>query len=119
MAKILKNNTASDIFLSDVGQIVPASGQLVVDPSDYDKYAQSTDTESELLAENLTLNNGLDDLPIDEALNLIRGIYPVNFSYSKIRTRRDIEDDQQMVVLRKITIDDELFINGDGELVVL
>ena len=44
MSKILKNNTASPVNITDVGQIVPASGQLTIQPTDYLLYADSDNT---------------------------------------------------------------------------
>ena len=41
--RILKNNTASPVNISDAGGTVPASGQLVINPVDYGVYEGSSD----------------------------------------------------------------------------
>ena len=71
--KILKNNTVSDIIVTDVGQTVPGSSQLTIDASDYDKYAQSNDVIVFIANEDLTVNDGTNDLEIAEGVALIQG----------------------------------------------
>lgn len=73
MSKILKNNTGSAVPLSDVGQEVPASGQLVIDPSDYNIFASSGDTIAKLSDGTLTLNNGSVDLLLASAISYLQG----------------------------------------------
>lgn len=82
MSKILKNNTASNVFLSDVGQTVPASSQLTISPSDYDKYAQSNNVITKIsdlavssTVSTLTVNDGSVDLSISDGADLIKGIF--------------------------------------------
>lgn len=78
--RILKNNTASPVTISDVGQTVPASGQLVIAPTDYGKYEGSSDVItfiSDLAVgpstSTLTVNDGTFDLSINEGTRLIQG----------------------------------------------
>lgn len=78
--RILKNNTASPVSISDVGQTVPASGQLVINPIDYGKYEGSSDVIgfiSDLAVSptlsTLTVNDGTFDLSINEGTRLIQG----------------------------------------------
>lgn len=78
--RILKNNTGSAVPIGDVGQSVPASGQLVIAPQDYGKYEGSSDVITLIsdLAVNpttstLTVNDGTFDLGISEGTRLIQG----------------------------------------------
>ncbi len=78
--RILKNNTASLVPIADVGQSVPPSGQLVINPTDYGKYEGSSDVLgfiSDLAVSptvsTLTVNDGTFDLGISEGTRLIQG----------------------------------------------
>lgn len=79
MSKILKNNTASPVIITDVGQTVPASSSLTISPSDYDKYAQSSDTIVYIGSSTLTVNDGSVDLTIAEGTSYIQGNFPKTF----------------------------------------
>lgn len=76
MSKILKNNTNSIVSIPDVGQSVPASGQLTIAASDYDKYAQSSDVIVKISDSTLTVNDGSVDLSISDGVDLIKGYLP-------------------------------------------
>ena len=76
MSKILKNNTASPVFISDTGQTVPASGQLLIDPTEYDIYANSSDVVTLIGNSTLTVNDGSVDLTIADGSRLLQGLYP-------------------------------------------
>lgn len=76
MSKILKNNTASDVFISDTGQTVPASGQLIINPSEYDLYADSNEVITLIGNSTLTVNDGNVDLTIADGSRLLQGLYP-------------------------------------------
>lgn len=76
MSKILKNNTASPVNITDVGQIVPASGQLTIQPTDYLLYADSDNTLTFIGDSTLTVNDGSVDLGIADGAKLIQGIFP-------------------------------------------
>ena len=71
--RILKNNTAFIVTITDVGQSVPASGQLVIDPNDYGKYEGSSDVIGFIGDSTLTVNDGTFDLSINEGTRLIQG----------------------------------------------
>ena len=43
MAKIVKNTTGSNVSVTDVGDVVPASGQYTLNPTEYNLWAQSDD----------------------------------------------------------------------------
>lgn len=75
MSKILKNNTASPVFINDTGQTVPASGQLEIDPAYFELYSRSEDVLSLLGDETFTMNDGTNDLVLGDAVNLLRGFY--------------------------------------------
>lgn len=76
MSKILKNNTASNVILSDVGQTVPASGQLTINVQDYWLYATSSDVIVAISSGDLTVNDGSFDLSIADGARLIQGLFP-------------------------------------------
>lgn len=76
MSKILKNNTASNQVIIDVGQTVPASGQLTIQPTDYLLYAASNNVITLIGNGTLTVNDGSDDLSINDGTKLIQGIFP-------------------------------------------
>ena len=76
VSKILKNNTASPVSISDVGQVVPASGQLTIQPTDYWLYAASDDVITFIGDSTLTVNDGTSDLTINNGAKLIQEIFP-------------------------------------------
>ena len=76
MSKILKNTTASPVTITDVGQTVPASGQLTIDPNDYWLYAASSDAITLIGNGTLIVNDGSSDLSIASGSKLIQGIFP-------------------------------------------
>jgi hypothetical protein len=71
--RILKNNTAAIVPIPDTGFSVPASGQLVIDPTQYGKFEGSSDVIVEIGASVLTVNDGTFDLSITEGTRLIQG----------------------------------------------
>lgn len=73
--KILKNNTSSNVEIFDVGLTVPASGQLIINVSDYDELAASSDVVILVSDGTLTVNNGSVDLPISDGVRLLQGGY--------------------------------------------
>lgn len=72
-SRVLKNNTASPVTISDVGQSVPASGQLVINPIDYGKYEGSSDVITFIGDLTLTVSDGTFDLSVNEGTRLIQG----------------------------------------------
>ena len=75
MSKILKNNTASAVPLTDTGVTVPASGQYTIPPQDYLLWAASSDVITEVGNAVLTVNDGSFDLNISDGIDLIKGLY--------------------------------------------
>lgn len=77
MSKILKNTTGSAIFINEIGQEVPASGQITVAEVDYLKLS-SPDSVSQLdpliTSGDIVVNNGVEDLSISVGQYFIR--YP-------------------------------------------
>lgn len=71
--RILKNNTASPVTISDVGQTVPASGQLVINPVDYGVFEGSSNVITYIGNGTLTVNDGTFDLSITDGTRLIQG----------------------------------------------
>ena len=76
MSKILKNNTASAVLIDDVGQTVPASGQLTINPQDDLLFAASSDVITLIGDSTLTVNDGANDLSISDGTDLIKGAFP-------------------------------------------
>lgn len=66
---ILKNNTALDVFISDVGIIIPASGSDTFSAADIiQKISASSVVRSLVTAATLTVNDGTCDLSIPSGL---------------------------------------------------
>jgi hypothetical protein len=72
MIKILKNTTASSVSI-DVGDTVPANGQLTVNPQDYGEYAASDEIVTLIGNGSIVVNDGSRDLNISEGIRLIQG----------------------------------------------
>ena len=97
MSKILKNNTASIVDITDVGVSVPASGQLSINTSDFDEFSASDDVVSLIGAGTLTVNNGSEDLSKSDGIRLIQGGFSnkIQFEDSLVSAnglRLDIDD---------------------------
>ena len=91
MSKILINNTASPVTIADVGQTVPASGMLTIQPQDYWLYAASSNVITLIsdlavgpTTNTLTVNDGSFDLSIADGTRLIQHIFP-----NPVRIRED------------------------------
>lgn len=76
MSKILKNNTASPVDVTDTGVTVPASGQYTIPPQDYPLWAASSDVITVVGDSTLTVNDGSSDLTISDGIDLIKGLFP-------------------------------------------
>lgn len=76
MSKIVKNNTASPVAVSDVGVTIPASGQYVIPTVDYLLWAGSSDIVVLIGNATVTINDGSIDLNISDGTDLIKGLYP-------------------------------------------
>lgn len=101
MSKILKNNTASDVTINDVGQTVPASSFLTISSVDYALYADSDNVISLINDLTLTVNDGLYDLSVAEGLDLIRGSFPKHISIDSIKPlSSNIDDTGKKLFLR-------------------
>lgn len=73
MSKIVKNNTASAVNISDTGITVNASSQYTIPPQDYLLWAASDNIVTEVSNSNLIINDGINDLSISDGINLLRG----------------------------------------------
>lgn len=76
MAKILINTTINNVIISDVGQTVPASGQLTIVPTDFALYADSSDVITFIGDGTLIVNDGSFNLSISDGVSLIKGLFP-------------------------------------------
>ena len=90
MSKILKNNTASPITVTDVGSVViPASpGSYTIPPQDYLLWAASSDVigfvSTPVATPDVTVNDGSVDLNISDGIDLIKGLFPRLFVFDPI-----------------------------------
>lgn len=76
MSKILKNNTASPVVISDTGVTIPASGQYLIPSVEDLLWASSSDAIVKISDSTLTVNDGTNDLSISEGVDLIKGLFP-------------------------------------------
>ena len=80
MSKILTNNTASPVNISDTGITIPASGQYLIDPGEYPLFSRSDDVVPLIGDLTLTVNNGTDDLGVSDGIRLIQDNFPTTMS---------------------------------------
>ena len=73
MAKILKNNTAQDVPIDDLGIVVAASGQRDIDDISINKVSTSDDLIALLADDTLTANDGTRDLSLSDAVHHLFG----------------------------------------------
>lgn len=77
MSKILKNQTASPISISDTGVSLPASPATYTIPSqDYLLWAASSNIITHIGSGNVVVNDGSTDLSISNGTDLIKGLFP-------------------------------------------
>ena len=74
MAKILINNTAGSVLISDMGISVPLP-DYTIPPAEYNLWAGSSDVITEIGNGNLTVNDGSVNLSISDGIDLIKGIF--------------------------------------------
>ena len=71
MSKILKNTTITDITVDGIGYTVPASSQIIVEPTDY-LLLSLAETITELTAHinigDIVVNDGAKDLTKEQAI---------------------------------------------------
>jgi hypothetical protein len=92
MSKILINQTAASLSI-DVGDTLVASGQLTINPQDYDEYAASDDIVELIGNGSIVINDGSKDLTKADGIRLIQG----GFS-NKIQLDEDLLDSQRIKV---------------------
>jgi hypothetical protein len=78
--RIAKNNTDSDITLTDLGaKIIPASGQIdLAEEFTLEQLSISEDLTEQIGNGNLTINDGSKDLEIADGIDIIRRIISRN-----------------------------------------
>lgn len=112
MSKIIKNNTASDIFITDVGVNLLASSNYTIPSIEYNLWAQSSDIISYIGDASVIINDGTYDLSKAEAVGLIQGSFikkEVGFSSNLIQSNRlkvDIVQSSTNDYLSKVSLDD-------------
>ena len=72
MLKTIVNKTINDIELYDVGITVPGSGTYTLDPQEFERWASSSDIVNSIVAGDLVVNDGEDDLPMRVGIGLIQ-----------------------------------------------
>jgi len=72
MLKILKNKTTNSIFIKDTGITIQSYSDYAIPSQDYWIWTASADTVSFIIADNLIVNDGEDDLPIRVGIALIQ-----------------------------------------------
>lgn len=72
MNKILKNQTASPIFIDDMGVEIPASSNYTIVESEYTRWAGSIDIDTEINASNIIVNDGTNDLSISDGIRFLK-----------------------------------------------
>jgi|WetSurMetagenome_2_1015567.scaffolds.fasta_scaffold17540_3 hypothetical protein len=72
MAKLLKNTTLSDIFITDCGVNLPALSTYEIDPNNYAKWAASVDVISPILANSVVGNDAIRDFPSYLTIMMLR-----------------------------------------------
>lgn len=76
MAKIVINNTASPVPITDVGVTIPSSGSYTIPSNDYQLWAQSNDVIVVIGNATVKINDGSFDLSISDGTDLIKGLFP-------------------------------------------
>lgn len=77
MSKILVNNNAFDVAITDTGVTVAASSSYTIPPQDYPTFAASSDVIILVANSTLIVNDGGDDiLVISNAVDIIKGWFP-------------------------------------------
>ena len=103
MAIILKNNTASPVSIDDVGQTVPASGQLTIQATDELLYKGSSDVVTLVGNSTLTVNDGNEDLSISSGIDLIKDIFPSEIIINQNKAQLSAFNDQMSESMQPIT----------------
>lgn len=78
MSKILRNDTISNITISDTGVTIQpgVANQYTIPPQEYLLWAGSSDVIIEIGAGNIVVNDGSNDLSINDGTKLIQGLFP-------------------------------------------
>lgn len=73
---LIKNNTAGELFIADVGTNIPASGQVLVnDIRTLLAFAQSESLRGLVIANTVTLNDGSSDLSQAQAEQFLQSLW--------------------------------------------
>ncbi len=122
--KILKNTTASDIYL--INMLIPASGMINIEATMWAKLIQNETIFSLISSGDIVVNNGTTDLSIPAAIHhiyLFQEETPPgaeHFSYRRILDGSVIiiPEEQQMTVYQDMKIDSGGEIQIYGEVVI-
>jgi len=72
MLKILRNDTISDILITDTGITIAASSTYEIQRMDYWLWSDSRDIVTQVVSGDVVVTDGEDDLPIRYAIALLQ-----------------------------------------------
>lgn len=94
MAKILKNQTASPILISDTGVSIPASpSSYTIVAMDYDLWVASSDIITQIGNGNIIVNDGSFDLSKADAVSLLQGNFKQTDFINDLKTNNRLKVD--------------------------
>lgn len=112
-AIVVKNNTAVDVSIPDVGVIIPASGQdSYMIPSIVRLIAVSVDLRALVTAGTLTVNDGLVDIPTTEVDGFLLGFFTTGGSDSMIPINGLLEVEERPIAIGDLVALDTTQILG-------
>ena len=114
MQKIIKNTTASTIFINEAGVNILAGTQIIIDPSVYylwEKPEMITEISANVDAGNLVINNGIMDLSPADGLRFLQ--FP-----DRIIVKKDGSDVTEVVTSINFTGNASVVDNGNGAVTV-
>jgi len=92
MRKILKNPTVSEVVIDDTGITIVAGGEYILVPQDWDLWSSSADAVDQIVAGNIIVNDGENDLPIRVGIGLVQDNQVVLNEYYTL-----VEDDDVLI----------------------
>lgn len=93
--KILKNTTASNIFITDTGVTLLASSNYTIPTQDYALWAQSSNIISQIGTGDIVVNDGSFDLNIAEGVGLVQSSF----------IKKEINFDANLLVSNRLKVD--------------
>jgi hypothetical protein len=97
MSKILTNNTASNILITDTGTNILANSSYTIPPTDYWLWAASSDIIVAIGNGSITVNDGSFNLTINHGVALIQHMFPSEVTVNNTQPIPVIVDDTDPV----------------------